>query len=354
MKKIVALLMSTAVLFVLGGCANDTSGAETNSEIFVATSFFPMYDFTRNIVGEAGTVSMIVPPGAEAHHFEPTPSNLAEIERAGAFVYLSAEMEFWVPSVLDSVDTNNLTIIQASEDIEFIEWNQEGMDFSLSESEHSHGHEESDDEHGHSHSHGESEDIHGESSVHDHVDSDNDVHEHGHSHSHDYDPHIWLSPALAIRQVERIRDGLIEAYPQARETFTANAAAYIAKLQVLDTEFRTAFEHATHRTFVVQHAGFAYLAREYSLNQVAISGLSEPTAARLAELRTFVLDNHIEVVYFEQNANESAARTLAEEVGVRLEVLNSLESLSSEEMAQGEDFISVMRQNLEALKQTIH
>ena len=374
MKKIFGAALLLAALVSLSACGTQAQTDETEG-LQVVTTFFPMYDFTRNIVGDAGTVTMLVPAGTEAHDYEPSARDIASIQNADAFVYNSHEMETWVTSALNSIDTSNLTVIEAAKNIELMEWS--------SESDHSHDHDTDDhshdsseaDDHSHDsddadHSHDTDDHSHDSSDADDHShdsedadhshDSDDHSHDsddsHGHSHSHDYDPHVWLSPALAIKQVETIRDGLIEAYPQARETFEKNAAAYIEKLKALDEEFRTSLQDATQRTFVVQHAGFAYLAREYNLNQVAIAGISadqEPTAARLAELKHFVTEHNINIIYFQENASDNVARTLADEAGVELAVLNPLEGITNERIAAGDDYISVMQGNLQALLKTI-
>ena len=106
---------------------------------------------------------------------------------------------------------------------------------------------------------------------------------------------------------------------------------------------------------MTQHAAFNYLALDYGLKQVAISGLSpdaEPSAARLAELTEYIKKNKISYIYFEENASQALANTLSKETGVKLDVLNPLESLTEEATKAGEDYISVMEKNLKALKQT--
>ena len=94
----------------------------------------------------------------------------------------------------------------------------------------------------------------------------------------------------------------------------------------------------------IAHA-FAYLANQYGLTQAAISGVSpdqEPTPSRLAELKDFVKKENIKVIYFEENASSKVAETLSSETGVKLEVLNPLESLTNEQIKAGENYISVM------------
>ena len=200
-------------------------------------------------------------------------------------------METWVPTIQKTLQEGNVHTIKATEGMLLLPGSEEGHD--------------------HDHEHGEE------------------------GHTHELDPHVWLAPSLAIKQVANIRDQLIEAYPEKQEVWTKNAAAYTEKLQALHQLYQ--------ETFVTQHAAFNYLALEYALNQVSIAGLSsseEPSAARIAELKHFVKEHGINYIYFEENAKDSIARTLANEAGVSLEVLNPLEGLTNEQIENGEDTLT--------------
>ena len=105
---------------------------------------------------------------------------------------------------------------------------------------------------------------------------------------------------------------------------------------------------------ITQHAAFGYLAHDYGLEQIAIAGLSpeqEPTAAKLAELKTFAMEHDINVIYFEEVALPKVAETLAKEIGAKTTVLNTLELVSEEDQKNGHDYISIMKNNLDAIVQ---
>ena len=113
----------------------------------------------------------------------------------------------------------------------------------------------------------------------------------------------------------------------------------------MDKAYAEGLSQAKQKSFVTQHAAFNYLALDYGLKQVAISGLSpdaEPSAARLAELTEYVKKNKIAYIYFEENASQALANTLSKEAGVKTDVLNPLESLTEEDAKAGENYISVM------------
>ncbi|EGP5005386.1 zinc ABC transporter substrate-binding protein [Enterococcus faecium] len=312
MKKylLTATVMIGALLFA--ACGNTNKEADKKEDLTIVTTFYPIYDFTKEIVGDEGNVKLLIPAGTEPHDFEPSTKERAEISDADVFVYNSSDMEFFVDSLKDSVDSKQTLMIEAAKGIDRLE-SQEADE-----------HEES---------------------------------EEGHDHAHEYDPHVWLDPVLAIKEVRTIAGELGEKYPDKKEIFTKNADAYIKKLEALDQKYSEELKNATNRTFVTQHAAFAYLANQYNLEQVAISGVSpdqEPTPSRLAELKEFVKKNNIKVIYFEENASSKVAETLSNETGVKLEVLNPLESLTNEQIKAGENYISVMEKNLEALKESIN
>lgn len=312
MKKylLTATVMIGALLFA--ACGNTNKEADKKEDLTIVTTFYPIYDFTKEIVGNEGNVKLLIPAGTEPHDFEPSAKERAEISDADVFVYNSSDMEFFVDSLKDSVDSKQTLMIEAAKGIDRLE-SQEADE-----------HEES---------------------------------EEGHDHAHEYDPHVWLDPVLAIKEVRTIAGELGEKYPDKKEIFTKNADAYIKKLEALDQKYSEELKNATNRTFVTQHAAFAYLANQYNLEQVAISGVSpdqEPTPSRLAELKEFVKKNNIKVIYFEENASSKVAETLSNETGVKLEVLNPLESLTNEQIKAGENYISVMEKNLEALKESIN
>ena len=312
MKKylLTATVMIGALLFA--ACGNTNKEADKKEDLTIVTTFYPIYDFTKEIVRDEGNVKLLIPAGTEPHDFEPRAKERAEISDADVFVYNSSDMEFFVDSLKDSVDSKQTLMIEAAKGIDRLE-SQEADE-----------HEES---------------------------------EEGHDHAHEYDPHVWLDPVLAIKEVRTIAGELGEKYPDKKEIFTKNADAYIKKLEALDQKYSEELKNATNRTFVTQHAAFAYLANQYNLEQVAISGVSpdqEPTPSRLAELKEFVKKNNIKVIYFEENASSKVAETLSNETGVKLEVLNPLESLTNEQIKAGENYISVMEKNLEALKESIN
>ena len=308
-KKMMLPALLLAAIGLVSACTPQEEAASID-RLQIVASFYPMYDFTKNIVGDEGEVALMVPAGTEAHDYEPSAKDMKKLQDADVFVYNDENMETWVPAVEDTLNEGDVHVVKATENMLLLAGSDEA----------------------HDHAHGE-----------------------GEGHSHDLDPHVWLAPSLAIQEVEEIRDQLIEAYPEKEQAFRDNTEAYLEKLHALDESYTEAFSQADQKSFVTQHAAFGYLAVEYGLTQVPISGLSpseEPTATRLAELKTDVSEYDIQYIYVEENAADTIARTLAKEANVELLVLNPLEGLTNEQMENGEDYLSVMKANLAALSKT--
>ena len=316
MKWALSLVGATALLAGCGAAGSTTENTESD-KLQVVTTFYPMYDFTKQVAQDDAEVSMLLEAGMEVHSFEPSSQMIAEIQDADVFIYNSPEMETWVPDVLASIDTSDMVVICASDAITLLEYE-------------------------------------GEAHAHDHESEEKGANA---GHSHTVDPHVWLDPVLAQTEVSTIAEGLAEADPDNAEDYLENAGIYNGKLNELDKAYRAAFEGTENRTFVTQHAAFAYLAARYDLNQISVTGLNaevEPSAAALATLSDYVKANNISHIYFENNASSQTAETLAEEVGVELAVLSPLEGITEEDQKKGSDYISVMLDNLEALKKSIN
>ncbi|HFR3408069.1 TPA: ZinT/AdcA family metal-binding protein [Streptococcus suis] len=307
MKKVGLLFLSVSAL-LLGACGNST--ASEDGKLNIVTTFYPVYEFTKQVAGDEANVDLLVKAGTEVHGYEPSAKDIARIQEADAFVYENENMETWVHDVEKSLDTTKVNVISATEGMLLLPGGEEEHE-------------------GHDHS------------------------EEGHSHA--YDPHVWLSPERAITLVENIRDSLVAKYPEKKDAFETNAAAYIEKLDALDAKYSETLSAAKQKYFVTQHTAFAYLALDYGLKQVSITGVAadeDPTPSRLAELTEYINKYGIKYIYFEENASKSVAETLAKETGVQLDVLNPLESLTDEDMKNRKDYISVMEDNLTALEKT--
>lgn len=316
-KKLLVLLFITTMS--LAACGQTEEQVNEGDRIKIVTTFYPVYEFTKQVVGEHADVTMLIEAGQDSHNFEPSPKEMIRIAEADVFIYSSPFMETWVSAVLDTIKDSDVLIIHAAEDIPLYE--------EVEDEEH-HDHEHEDDDHNHDE----------------------------HDHSHAIDPHVWVDPVFAQELVEKISVGIQTADTEHAAVYAENAAAYKAELVQLDEEFKKAFEKAEDRIFVVQHAAFGYLARRYGLEEISISSLTssqEISPAQMAAVGRFIEANDIKTIFYQDSVNVKLAETLAEETDSELALLSTIESVTKEDRAKGINYLSLMRQNLESLKTTI-
>lgn len=320
MKRWLGILL-TAVLAVglmVVGCAKTTTETtKPKSEVQklkVITSFYPMYEFARQVGKDKVDVKALVPVGVEPHDWEPTPQDMAALQAAKVFIYNGAGFEHWVDKVLANIQNPSMVVTETTQGLELIAAVQE------------------EDEHGH---------------------------EHGEQQSHkaeaneEKDPHVWVDPVAAQHQVRMVRDALIKADPANQGYYEENAAQYISKLQTVDAEYRESIARARHKSFITSHAAFNYLAKRYNLEQIPISGMApntEPSPERLRELIEETKERQLKYIFFETLVSPKVAEIVAKEAGVKTLVLNPLEGLTKEDAAAGKDLITLMRENLANLK----
>ncbi|HJG47797.1 MAG TPA: zinc ABC transporter substrate-binding protein [Facklamia tabacinasalis] len=291
----------------------------------VMTTFYPVYYLASRIGGEAVNVEMLLESGQDAHSYESTAKDAVAVQEADLFIYQDDEMEFFVSDLLSIVDQEATQVLESTEGIELL-----SGDHNHEEEEHDHEHEEGhEEEHGHEHDH-----------------------EHEEGHSHEFDPHTWLDPNFYSQQAENVKNALIELDPANEATYTENAAKLSEELTALNEEFNVGLADLENRTIVVQHEAFGYLAHAYDLEQLAISGLAnnaEPSAKQLAEMTNVVNERNIQVIYVDPTTSTTISETVSQATGAELRPLRTLEFITEEEIEQGEDYFSIMRENLAQL-----
>jgi zinc transport system substrate-binding protein len=314
-KAIFLFFLSSFLILILFGVQTQNSVA--TKKIRVVTSVFPLFDFAQAVSGERGEVSLLLPPGAEIHTWQPRPSDIIRLSSADLFIYIGADLEPWLYDLLRSVKNPDLRVLEASSGIPLID--EEGT-----------AHE------GHEHE--------GEGIVH-----SEQEHEHGAR-----DPHIWLDFKIDQIIVAKIATALSEMDPEGSSIFERNASAYKERLKGLDQKFKDGLKDCVHRTIILGgHAAFGYLARSYNLHQISIYGLSpdsRPTPKKLVEVVELAKKYRIKVIFFEVYARDELAKVLAEEVGARTLVLNPGANLTKEQLKSGKSFFDIMEENLENLK----
>ena len=188
----------------------------------------------------------------------------------------------------------------------------------------------------------------------------NHHHDHDHGHAHGdgeeaVNPHVWLDPSLAAKQVENIRDGLMKADPSCADGYRNRADAYITKLQELDGELATELTPFKGRTVVSFHEALPYFTRRYGLSDEALVTLPEdqPSPADVQRINKVLKANKIAGVLTEPGGGSAALQSLAKDLNLRLEVFDPLELVPDKAKRTPELYIEVMRSNGEAVKATM-
>jgi zinc transport system substrate-binding protein len=286
-----APVLSLLAALNLSGCQQAPTPA---GKPLVVASFYPMYEFARHVAADRAQVISLVPPGVHGHDWEPNPQDVAQVRRARVFVYNGAGFEPWVDKLLSEGAGSSTVVVAASAGLTVARAGGEGMD-----------------------------------------------------------PHVWLDPLLARREVEAIRDALERSDPSGKGAYAANASAYGEKLAALDARFDAGLRDCARRDVVVSHAAFGYLTRRYRLTQIAVTGLApqaEPSPAALAAIVRTARERKVTAIFLEPLVSPRLAETLAREVGVRLLTLNPVEGITRQEAADGVGYVELMGKNLESLR----
>lgn len=303
MKKLSMLLVALAMFIV--GCGGEKQSV--SDKLQVAASFYPMAEFARNVGGDKAEVFVLVPDGAEAHDWEPSPSDLSRLGKAQVFVY-NGVVEPWAKQALTALSERKILAVQT------------GLGL----------YERAGETHEEEHHH----------------------HDHGCAHGKQ-DPHVWISPKKAIKQVERITAVLCEADAKNAKYYQDNSAKYVEQLKALDIQLTNLAKNAPRKVFVTAHAAFGHLADDYGLKQMAVNGLSphaEPTPADLQRLIKVVQEENVRYVFFETLTDPKLAKLVADETGAEISVLDPLEGLNEEGRKNKLDYLQIMQRNIHNLQ----
>lgn len=300
MKKVIACVCAMALVLV--GCST-AKQAEKKGErkLQVYASFYPIAEFTKQIVKDKMDVHTIIENGEEPHDFELSTKQAAQLTKADIVVYNGAKMEAWIDALKQSAPKP--TYVDTSEGIDLIKE---------------------------------------EPGVH---------HEEG-EHFHEINPHIWLSLKNAQKQLATIKNAVVAKDPSNKEFYEQNFNSYVKSLQDLDAKYASELKDTKSKTIVVSHEAYTYLARDYGLKEESISGFSpesEPSLAKLVELKKLVEAENVKTIFFDENAVSKVSEVLAKEANVKTGILYTLEK---EE--ENQDYLTIMNKNLEILVKALN
>jgi zinc transport system substrate-binding protein len=289
-----------------GGGATPTPGPAPETPAAVVAAFYPLAYAAARVGADGVDVTNLTPAGAEPHDVELTARDVERVHGADVVLYLGGGFQPALERILRDAEVRAVDLL-------------EGLELRHGAETHAHGHEE------------------------EHADED----EHAGDAEEIVDPHVWLDPLRYAAMVERIGAEL------ASEDL---AAELVAELEELHAEYEQGLADCARRELVTSHAAFGYLAERYDLRQISIAGLSpeaEPSARDLEALVEEVREHDATTVFFETLVSPRLAETVAREAGATTAVLNPLEGLTRSEADAGADYLSVMRDNLAALRRAL-
>jgi zinc transport system substrate-binding protein len=295
------------------GCGDKGRAPSGPKRLTVVATLFPLYDFARNVAGDRADVTQLLPPGVEAHSWEPKPQEILRIHNADIFIYTGPFMEPWAEGIIKGSQGKALVVVDSGEGVTLRPEVENDAD---------HGHD-----HGHADAHGRPEPV---------------------------DPHIWLDLGNAQKMVDNIAAGFIKKDPEGRAVYEKNAAVYKAALQQLDEKFVQGLAGCRTRLFVHGgHYAFNYLARRYNLTYVSAYGFSpnaEPSPRHITDIVKQMKRSGTTYIFYEELLQPRIAETIARETGATLLRLNVGHNVTKDEKEKGVTFISLLDGDLANLR----
>jgi zinc transport system substrate-binding protein len=296
MRTVLTLGSTLIVALGLGSCSGPADEPDGEGALSVVTSFYPLAFASERIGGDCVEVTNLTPPGVEPHDLELTPDGVEAIATADVVLYLGGGFQ---PAVEDALDETQGRTVDLLDHVPTLPGAEEGE---------------------------------GAPTV---------------------DPHVWLDPSRFATIAGEIEAALTESRVPETCDVARRGVAFRGELEALDERFREGLADCERDVIVTSHAAFGYLADAYGLLQDAISGLEPDTeinARRMAEIRDIVRREHVTTIFTEELVAPDVAETIAQETGADTAVLATIEGLTDEEASAGQDYLSLMEGNLDALR----
>ncbi|WP_394141576.1 metal ABC transporter solute-binding protein, Zn/Mn family [Cytobacillus oceanisediminis] len=361
MKKAIILLALSLVL-LLSGCTDEKPAKEEgdNNKATVYTTVYPLQYFTERIGGEFIEVETVYPPGSDEHTFEPSQKDMMNLADSDLFIYIGLGLEGFVEKAKETLKNENVTMVPAGENIQFVHPGEEDHDAAHEEEGHSddHSDEAAHEEEGHSDDHSDEaaheeeghSDDHSDEAAHD--EEGNGDHNHG-----DIDPHVWLDPFYAKELAESVKTALADQMPEHEEQFEKNYLELAQELDDLHNDFEQTVQNAKHKEIIVSHAAYGYWEERYGLDQISVSGLNssnEPTQKELQKVISEAKEHNLKYVFFEQNVSSRLTEILQKEIGAQPLMLHNLSVLTEEDLENNQTYFTLMRDNLASLEKALN
>ena len=287
--------------------ANTSSGSAAAPGVTkVSVAFYPLEYAATKAGGDKVNVTNLTLPGQEPHDLELTPQQITSLEEADLVVYLKGFQPAVDKAVEQSGAKNKLDLSQVIQ-------------------------------------------LHPATEDHDHDSDAGETEDHDHGTT---DPHFWLDPTLEAKAVDAIANELSKINADNKSTYETNAKNVTNDLTALDEEYKSSLTNCQVKTIITTHAAFGYLTERYGLEQIGISGLSpneQPSPARIAKVQEEAKEHGVTTIFFETLTSDEVAKAIAGDLTLKTAVLDPIEGITTE--SAGQDYPSVMKANLDAIKQ---
>ena len=363
MKKISFCGLAFALFVTLSSlvACNSSEKMPEQSKLSIVTTIYPEYAWTKEILGshaDSVNLTLLMKNGVDLHSYKPTAQDIAKIASADMVVYVGGESDEWIKDALEASpkkDRSEINLMEALGDRVKAEEVVEGMQGETKDerrekredAEENHEHGEHAEEHDHEH--------HEHAEKHEH-------HHHDHEEEVENDEHVWLSLKNAEILVQKIAAELAKKDSAHATLYTENAKDYIAKIQSLDAEYRTTIDSAARKIVLFgDRFPFRYLVDDYGLKYyaafVGCSAESEASFETIAFLAGKMDSLSLPAIFTIEKGNQKIARAILEASKSSKEAqvltLNSMQSVTEQQIAEGFSYLSIMESNLEVLKQAL-
>ena len=310
-------------------------GESESDKLRVVATIFPGYDWVHQIMGDraaAADLTMLLDNCVDLHSYQPTTDDIIKVFDCDLFIYVGGESDGWAENALKTAANKDIKVVSLLEVLgERVKTEEivEGMQ----DAEHTH-------DHAHEHEH---------------------EHDHGHDHEEEADEHVWLSLKNAETLVGAISDALQELDPDNKDAYAANTSAYIEKLSALDGEYQSAVDGAARKAVLFgDRFPFRYLVNDYGLSYYAAfagcSAESEASFETVSFLAKKVDELELPCVLTIEGKNHKIAETIVQSTAMKNQkvlTMDSMQSMTSKDAANGTTYLSVMEQNLSVLKEAL-
>ena len=320
--KLIGLTVTSLLIPFCSACNFDDSG-----KMKIVTTIFPEYDWVMNILGDKkddAKVSLLLDNGIDLHSYQPTPKDILTISKCDLFIYVGGESDEWVEGALKQATNKDMKVINMMETLGDAIKEEETVD----------GMQEED--HDHDHDHEEEEEV-------------------------EYDEHVWLSLKNAQTLVAEISKKIGEIDQENANYYQTNATGYVNSLKDLDTRYAQAVASGTKDTLLfADRFPFRYLVDDYNLKYFAAfkgcSAESEASLQTIAKLAQKVDELGLNVIYKIESSNGGIAnqvKNTTQNKNQTILTMDSIQSASTKEYKAGRNYLSIMEQNLTALKEGV-